>query len=192
MNDKKRFIDDFWGFNFNDLFKTFEEEFERLRETQSSKYVEGDPITHGYSVRIGPETNFQPEVRQWGNINDYRTQKGLPAIENPFMNFSRPQLESPENDQNSTVDIIDEEKQIVIIVDVPGFTKHDLTIEVTEEGSQIQLVGKTARKKLDKIINLPSRIDPKSAKSSIKNGVLEIKAKKNKEKTNKKLKIDIE
>ncbi|NHJ03028.1 MAG: hypothetical protein EAX86_12905 [Candidatus Heimdallarchaeota archaeon] len=193
MNDKRRFIDDIWGFNFDNFFRSFEEEFNQLRGSNSSKYVEGEPITYGYSVKIGPETNYQPEVRQWGNINDFRSQKGLPPVENPFMNFSTPQLESREFQQDNTVDFINEEENLSIIVELPGFTKQDLNIEVTEDGTQIHLTGKADRgKELNKSINLPSRIIPKSTKSSIKNGVLEIRAKKETEKKTKKFKVDIE
>ena len=57
---------------------------------------------------------------------------------------------------------------------------------------KIHLTGKTDRKSLDKNINLPSKVDPKNIKSSIKNGVLEIRAKKEKSKSIKKFKVNID
>ena len=54
-----------------------------------------------------------------------------------------------------------------------------MSIDVNEEGTGISLKGKTERKEFDHIIQLPSKIEAKSTKSSINNGILEITGKKN-------------
>ena len=50
MDRKKRNFDNFW--NFNDIFRSFEEELSTLMRSGSSEFSENGPITYGYSVRI--------------------------------------------------------------------------------------------------------------------------------------------
>lgn len=193
MNRKKRFFDNFWNFNIEEIFRSINEEMNTSMQS-SSEYQENGPISYGYSVKIGPDTNYQPEVRQWGNLNDYRRKKGLPEIEHPFQGIINSQLpEATSNTESSEqfVDFIDEDKHLRIIVEVPGFTKADLSVDVNEEGTEVILSGKSQRKDLNKTIKLPSKIEPKSTKSSIKNGVLEITGKK-KEKSSRNFKVKID
>jgi HSP20 family molecular chaperone IbpA len=193
MNRKKRFFNNFWNFNFEELFRSVDEEMNAFMQS-SSEYQENDPITYGYSVRIGPDTNYQPEVRQWGNLNDYRVKNGLPEIESPFqgiLNSQLPEALSNTDSSEHLVDFIDEDKNLRIIVEVPGFTKANLSIDINEEGTEIILSGKSERKELKETIKLPSKIEPKTTKSSIKNGVLEITGKK-KENSSKQFKVKID
>lgn len=197
MKRKKRFFDNFWSFNFEDMFSSFNEDMNELMKPSNSEYQEDGPISYGYSVRIGPDTNYQPEVKQWGNLNDYRLKNGLPEIEFPLTKIQNPQAQEvlPEPDSTDRfIDFIDESKTLRIIVEVPGFTKANLSIDINEEGTEINLSGKSERKELNKTIKLPTKIEPKSTKSSINNGVLEIIGyKKNKSnKSTKKVRIDID
>lgn len=191
MNRKKRFFDDIWNFNFEELFRSFEEDINRINQYNSSEFQEGEPISYGYSVRVGPDTNYKPEIRQWGNLNDYRRKQGLPELQFPFRGLSEPALPTASTSDESYVDFIDEEEILKIIVEVPGFTKDNLTISVDESGSEITLIGNSESKELNQTIKLPSKIEPKSTKSSIKNGVLEIRSKKIKDSSKKyQVKID--
>lgn len=180
MNRKRKIFDDFWNFNFDEMYRSFDEEM-NAQMRPSSEYEENGPISYGYSVRIGPDTNNQPEVRQWGNLNDFRKKRGLPEIKLPFKELgnSLPKASVEKYTNKPFVDFIDEDKNLRIIVEVPGFTKEDLSIDVNEEGTGISLKGKTERKEFDHIIQLPSKIEAKSTKSSINNGILEITGKKN-------------
>ncbi len=180
MNRKRKIFDDFWNFNFDEMYRSFDEEMNALMRS-SSEYEENGPISYGYSVRIGPDTNNQPEVRQWGNLNDFRKKRGLPEFKLPFKEIgnSLPETSVEKHANELFVDFIDEDKNLRIIVEVPGFTKEDLSIDVNEEGTDISLKGKTERKEFNNIIQLPSKIEAKSTKSSIKNGILEITGKKN-------------
>jgi len=176
------------------MFSSFDEDINELMRSSNSEYQENGPISYGYSVRIGPDTNFQPEVKQWGNLNDYRLKKGLPDVEFPLTKIQNPQAQEalPESDSTDRfVDFIDESKTLRIIVEVPGFTKANLSIDINEEGTEINLSGKSERKELNKTIKLPTKIEPKSTKSSINNGVLEIIGNKT-NKSTKKVRIDID
>ncbi len=191
MNRKRRIFDDIWNFNFDELFRSFEEDINKYNQHNSSEYQEDGPISYGYSIRIGPDTNFQPEVRQWGNLNDYRRKQGLPELQFPLRGLSEPALPQASTPNEHYVDFIDEEENLKIIVEVPGFTKDNLTINIDESGSEISLTGNSESKELNQTIKLPSKIDPKSTKSSIKNGVLEIRSKKIKDSSKKyQVKID--
>jgi HSP20 family protein len=191
MNRKRRFFDEFWNIGFNDFFRAFNEEFKPFYKENEGEYSEEGPITFGYSMKIGPDTDYQPEIRQWGNLNDYRKKRGLPEVELPFFKQSAPQLTSESRNSDRFVDIIDDEESLKVIVEVPGFTKENLTIEIDEDGKQITLNGECENRKIDQTITLPSKIETKQIKSSIHNGVLEIVAKKLK-KAEKKHKVKIE
>lgn len=194
MKREKRFFDNFWSFNFEDMLHSFSEEMNELMRPSNLEDQENGPISYGYSIRIGPDTNYQPEVKQWGNLNDYLRKNGLPNIEFPLTKIQNPQAQEvlPEPDStNRFIDFIDESKTLRIIVEVPGFTKANLSININEEGTEINLSGKSERKELNKTIKLPTKIEPKSTKSSINNGVLEIIGNKT-DKSTKKVRIDID
>ncbi|MFW9905974.1 MAG: Hsp20/alpha crystallin family protein [Candidatus Thorarchaeota archaeon] len=192
MDRKKRNSDNFWNFNFNDIFRSFEEELSTLMRSGPSEFSKDGPITYGYSVRIGPDTNYQPEVRQWGNLNDYRRKQGLPELEIPLRRVSEPQLPTASTTTSERViDFIDEDNHLKIVVEVPGFTKETLAIDIDEDGSEITLTGISETRELNETIKLPSKIEVKSIKSTVNNGVLEIRGKKIKNSSQKfKVKID--
>jgi HSP20 family molecular chaperone IbpA len=178
MNRKKRFFDDFWNFNLDEMLRSFQEEIDSIKQ-YNSEYQEGDPISYGYSVRIGPNTNYQPEIRQWGNLNDYRKKQGLSEINFPLKGISEHYLPSKAtSSSNRYIEFIDEDDYLKVIVEVPGFTKENLNIEIDETGMEITLSGNSQQKELKETIILPSKIEAKTTKSSVKNGVLEIRGKK--------------
>ena len=179
--DRKKIknFENFWNFNFNDIFRSFEDELNTLIRSGSSEFSEKGPITYGYSVRIGPDTNYQPEVRQWGNLNDYRRKQGLPELEIPLRSTSEPQLPAaPTTTSERFIDFIDEDNHLKVVIEVPGFTKETLVIDIDENGSEITLTGTSESRELNETIKLPSKIEVKSIKSTVNNGVLEIRGKK--------------
>jgi len=189
MNRKKNNFDNFWNFGFDDFFSGFDDQIKALINDVSSEYTENGPITYGYSINIGPDTNYKPEVRQWGNLNDYRKKQGLPEL-TPFEGGNEG-LYLPSNSDDSSVEVIEDTDSLKVLVEVPGFEKNQLSIEVDETGTEITITGNNNSKKINKNIKLASKIEPNSLKSSIKNGVLEIYSKKNSNQQKKfKVKID--
>ena len=191
MKKQDKNSDKFWDFGFFNVFKDFEEEINSIMNNNLTEYQEGGPITYGYSVKIGPETNYQPEIRQWGNLNDFRKKNNLPEFEIPFGLAQRRQLPQDSNSNNPYYDIIDEDDYLKVIVEVPGFTKETLTIEIDEDGSEITLKGNIETRELNTSIKLPSKIEAKGTKSSITNGILEIHGKK-RNNTSKQFKLKID
>ncbi|MFW9855341.1 MAG: Hsp20/alpha crystallin family protein [Candidatus Thorarchaeota archaeon] len=192
MARKKRFFDDFWNFDLNEIFRSFDEEMESLGNSNLAEYQSGEPITFGYSVRVGPDTNYQPEVRQWGNLNDFRKKQGLPEFQVPLDRFlNRPLPIGAVESSNRYVDFIEEGGFLRIIMEVPGYSKDDLSIDIDEMGAEIT-VSSLNDQKLKQVINLPVKIDPSSTKTTLKNGILEIIGKKSGASSNNKIKIQID
>jgi len=67
-------------------------------------------------------------------------------------------------------------KEVVIVAELPGVDKDDINLE-TDEDRLVISVG-TPERKYHKELVLPTRVDPKSAQASYKNGVLEVRLKK--------------
>jgi HSP20 family molecular chaperone IbpA len=150
LNRKRRYFDNFWNFNFDEIFQSFQEEIDAMMKSTSSEYQENGPITFGYSIRVGPDTKYQPEIRQWGNLNDFRHKQDLPELRGPLGLSSRSSLPTGSSSPiDQYVDIIDEEDHFKIIVEVPGFTKDNLNIEINEVGSEITLKGKSELRELN-------------------------------------------
>jgi len=178
MNTKRRKPDSFWNIGFDEIFEAFTEEFNQLGKLFNSEFSENGPITFGYSMRIGPDTNYKPERQQWGNLNDHQI-KGLNKFEWPNQNNLKPRIQATSiNDY--FVDIMDEDDSFKIVVEIPGFTKENLNIEVSEDGQELTLQGRTDKREINQVIKLPSRIKPELTKSTFVNGILEIRSKKQK------------
>lgn len=87
------------------------------------------------------------------------------------------------------VDVIDRGEEIVVLIDVPGFSKDDVKVKVAENSLEIfaqrstvvpiegkYLIRQRIRESLYKRIELPVKIRPEQAKAKLENGVLEIRA----------------
>jgi HSP20 family protein len=120
----------------------------------------GGPYVYGWSFRIG--SDGVPVFREFGNIRSILT--GAPK-----------QLEGG---REPLVDIQEDDKTVQITTEVPGVSKEDIDIEVTEDTLTID----TKDRKYYKEIQLPSEVDPDSAEAVYNNGVLDIVLKKAKPK----------
>jgi len=97
-------------------------------------------------------------------------------------------------------DIIDEENKIVLFVDLPGFAKNDIDIEIGENYVKIKAEKKKEEKKnymlqerttsFYRYIELPIAVKEEEAKAKFRNGVLEIVLPKKEERKGKKVKIE--
>ncbi len=86
-------------------------------------------------------------------------------------------------------DILTINGEIHVVVELPGVAKEDIKSRGTEE--HITVSVNTSKHKYYKKLKLPDKVDPKTAKSSYNNGVLEIIIKKkSKDSEPEQLKID--
>jgi len=147
-----------------DMEKTMEEEWKEFSANVPKEYVrerklpdgkkirEWGPFVYGYSVTVGPDG--KPVVREFGNVQPGRL---------------GPQIKE---EREPLVDVISTDGEIKVVVELPGVEKKDIKLHGTEDSLTITV--DTAERKYFKEVKLPAEAKPKEAKTSYKNGVLEI------------------
>lgn len=149
---------------FSEMEKMMEEEFKNFAEKVPKDYVkerklpdgstvkEMGPFVYGYSMKIGPDG--KPEIRQFGNIKN--------------------SLKGPEvkNEREPLVDIVETNKEVRVVAELPGVEKTDIKLHGTEDSLTISV--NTTETKYYKEVVLPKKVKVKEAKSYYKNGVLEV------------------
>ena len=147
-----------------------------VREYQTptgDKVREIGPIVYGYSVTVGADG--RPIVREFGNVK-------------PVLGAGRggPQLTS---EREPMADIVTTDKEVKVIVEMPGISKEDIKVNAFENKVEISTSQKSERK-YHKTVDLPPDADIDSVKSNYKNGILEITFNKKVETKGKEVKVD--
>lgn len=78
------------------------------------------------------------------------------------------------------IDVFDDEVNVFIVAEISGFDKDSIDLYATEDKLVVSL--NSQERKYHREIKLPARVDVKSSASKLKNGVLEVRLKKLKEK----------
>ena len=117
---------------------------------------EWGPFVYGYSMKIGPDG--KPKIREFGNVK--------PGIE-----LGTPRIDIKEEMEPLT-DVIETDGQIKVVVEVPGVEKDHIKLQGTENALTISVDA--PQRKYHKQVRLPAEVNPKQAKASYKNGVLEV------------------
>ncbi|MBC7130097.1 Hsp20/alpha crystallin family protein [Candidatus Bathyarchaeota archaeon] len=150
---------------FQEMERMMEEEFRAITSRVPKDYIrerklpdgstvkEFGPFVYGYSIKIGPDG--KPEIREFGNVK--------PSRFGPQVKEEREPL----------VDIVESDKEIQIVAELPGVEKKDIKVYGTEDTLTISV--DTPQRKYYKEITLPAKVNVKQAKTQYKNGVLEIK-----------------
>ncbi len=162
-----------WAGDFlpDDIFKQIEEMMNRMFEEIGQgqpmdmdaikKMVEGsrgiNPFVFGFSVRMGPDG--KPIIQRFGNRS--------PGVE-----------EAPEGLRilEPLVDVIEEENELVVVAELPGVEKDQIKVRV--RGQSLSIDVDNPQKPYHKVLDLPVKVRKEDAKSSIRNGVLEVRLKK--------------
>ncbi len=132
---------------------------EMLRETRQpdgSIRREYGPFVYGYSVKIGPDG--KPVIREFGNMKP-----GIGEEEQPLSLHER---------REPLVDVIEDDKSIKVVAELPGVDKENIKLNAAVRGLTINV--ENAERKYFKELEFPVEIDRATAKSSYRNGVLEI------------------
>jgi HSP20 family protein len=160
-----------WGFPdidemMREMEKAFSEQFREMEKdvprslVRESKSPDGKtkkeigPIVYGYSVTIGPDG--KPVVREFGNVKSGR---GAP-------------WKALQDKREPLVDVVSSEKEVRVIAEMPGVNKEDINLTVRAKSLTIS-VEKQDRPYY-KELDLPGIVDPKKAKSTYNNGILEV------------------
>ncbi|AKB73511.1 putative heat shock protein [Methanosarcina lacustris Z-7289] len=143
---RKDFFEDFGS----ELFDNLEDMIEALMEEMG----ESVPFVYGFSIihRPGEDT----ELREFGNVPEYSQNE-----ENFFSSETKEPL----------IDIFENEDTVNILVELPEVEKKDLLLHATAQHLEIKVIGLS---EYSEDVELPVLVDPKSAKASYKNGVLEV------------------
>ena len=166
---------------FREMEKMMEEEFKTFTSRVPKDYVkerklpdgsttrEWGPFVYGYSMTIGPDG--KPKIREFGNVK--------PSLKPEAFGLTRPSLDLKE-EREPLVDVISADGEIKVVAELPGVEKEDIKLHGTE--STLAISVDTTKRRYFKEVELPTKIDPKKAKTTYKNGVLEITIPKIKEK----------
>ena len=144
---------------FSEQFKDLEKELPKnlVRESRTPDggvKKEFGPIVYGYSVTIGPDG--KPVVREFGNV---RSGEGKP-------------WKAVQDKREPLVDVVNSGKEVRVIAEMPGVKKEDINVTVNENSIVISV--DSGGRGYYKELNLPSIVDPKGARSTYNNGVLEV------------------
>ena len=160
-----------WGFPgidemMREMERAFSEQFKELEKdipkglVRESRTPDGTtrkeigPIVYGYSVTIGPDG--KPIVREFGNIKK--------VVGTPWKQI--------QDKREPLVDVVSSDKEVRVIAELPGVKKEDINVTVNEKSLVISVDREDRR--YYKELDLPGIVDPKGAKSSYNNGVLEV------------------
>jgi HSP20 family protein len=159
-----------WGFDdidkmFEEMEKMVEDEFKDFTSRIPKDYVrerklpdgstarEWGPFVYGYSVKIGPDG--KPDIREFGNVKP--TKGGLPQVQ---------------EEREPLVDIVETNGEIHVVVELPGVDKSEIKLSGTEDSLTIEVDN--PQHKYFKEVKLPAKVKVREAKTSYKNGVLEV------------------
>jgi len=112
------------------------------------------PFVYGYCITIGPYG--EPRVSALGNLRPRNYSKKSKVIDKKDLLF----------------DIFLMEKQVQIVMEIPGVSQKDIYVYATEQ--EITVVVDTWQYKYYKSMKLPCNIEPESVKTKYINGVLVI------------------
>jgi len=160
-----------WGFPdidemMREMERAFSEQFKDLEKempkslVRESKTPDGGvkkeigPIVYGYSVTIGPDG--KPVVREFGNV---RRGEGRPS-------------KAIQDKREPLVDVISSGKDVKVIAEMPGVKKEDINVTVNEKSIVISVDSE--ERGYYKELDLPGVVDPKGARSTYNNGILEV------------------
>jgi HSP20 family protein len=155
---------------FDRLEEMMDEMMRRAFETSSEGAKFRRPYVYGFSMSVGPDG--KPMIREFGNVQS--------SHEGPRILEEREPL----------VDVMEEDKDVVILAELPGVERKDINLHATED--HLTIYVDTAERKYHKELTLRAMVDPKSAQASYKNGVLEVRLKKSVEKAVKGERIFVE
>ena len=169
--DDPRWLFRRWFSNFfsDDMFRQMEEMMERMMEDMDqrpmfdSKDLEEfmrspsgiNPFVMGFSVRMGPDG--KPVVQRFGNTLPENERVGPTGTIEPL------------------VDVLEEGDEIVVVAEVPGVGSDEISVQV--KGRMLTIHADNPQRPYHKEIQLPADVKKGDARSSIRNGVLEVRLK---------------
>jgi HSP20 family protein len=161
FDEMKREMEKMFEEQFKDIQTRAPKELIREYETpEGGKVKEMGPFVYGYTMTVGPDG--KPRVREFGNVRSPLAGFGLGASNRPLISSEREPL----------ADITTTDKEVKAILEMPGVNKENIKINVQD--NSVEVKSDDPQRKYHEIIDLPPETDTETAKSTYKNGVLEI------------------
>ncbi|HEX5979250.1 MAG TPA: archaeal heat shock protein Hsp20 [Nitrososphaeraceae archaeon] len=184
-------VRDFGGDWFSDMPRQFEqmrrgmermfqEQFRDIDETkipkelikeyqtpEGAKVRQVGPLVYGYSMAVGPDG--RPKVKEFGNAKSVFGQRAMSGTAGAAT-IGKP-LTAGEIEPLS--DITTTDKDIKVVVEMPGIDKKDIKISAYDSSVEISTVN-TSERKYRSVIELPPEANTETVKSTYNNGILEI------------------
>ena len=113
-----------------------------------------NPFVFGFSMKVGPDG--KPMMQRFGNTPG--------------------EGEKMTSDLEPLVDVIDDNDDIIIIAELPGVEKDEIKVRI--KGTKLTIHVDNSERPYHKDIELPTQVRKDHAKSSLRNGVLEVRLKK--------------
>jgi HSP20 family protein len=157
-------------FGFNDLFRGFEEigmEMERQFEEQFKNFESIVP---------------KELVRDFGSVRLPSSLHGGGGF-----SFTRPLISS---EREPLADVTTSNTEVKVILEMPGVSKDKIRINAYD--NSVEIKSDDPQRKYHEVIDLPQEADIETAKSSYRNGILEITFKKKEQTKPKGKQINIE
>jgi HSP20 family protein len=153
---------------FNDVYEELErlgdlidETIQKTFESSSEKTDVHKSRVRGFSIKLGPDGKRR--IKEFTNRKLLRKKTKV------------------NDDPEPLVDLIEDAENMIVLASLPGVKKEAINIHSTQ--NRLTVSVDTPNLECHRELNLPVKVDPKSAHASYKNGVLEVKLKKLKRST---------
>ena len=157
MADKRRrksFFEDIFG---DDSFEGIEDMINHIIENIGIDELPGHPFVYGFSVTHMP--GEEPSIREFGDIP-------------PYQETEQFRHDIHIDERKPLIEVLETEDSVHVIAEVPGIEKEDIQLDATD--SAVDLKAFRDDRKYSEHIELPVKVNPKSAEATYKNGVLEV------------------
>lgn len=155
IDEMMREMEEMFEREFGEISRRIPRDLIRERKLPDGSTVkEWGPFVYGYSITIGPDG--KPQIREFGNVK--------PGI--------RPGRYDFKEEREPLVDVFEANGEVKVVAELPGVDKSDIKLHATEDTLTISV--DTPERKYYKEVNLPAKVNPEGAKTSYKNGVLEV------------------
>jgi len=162
IDEMMRDIEEMMEREFREFTNRVPKDYVRERKLPDGTTMrEWGPFVYGYSMTIGPDG--KPRIREFGNVK--------PSLRPEAFGIARPRLDVKE-EREPLVDVISTDGEVKVIAELPGVEKEDIKLHGTE--NTLTLSVDTPQRKYFKDVELPAKVKIKEAKTTYKNGVLEV------------------
>lgn len=146
---------------FGDIQSKAPKELIREYETSEGRRVrEIGPFVHGYSMTIGPDG--KPRVREFGNVKS--------SSADGASIFNRPTISS---EREPMADVTTTEKEVKVIVELPGVSKENIRVNAHDNSVEVTTTN-AEKRRYRHVVEIPPDTDMNTARSTYKNGILEV------------------